>query len=130
MTRVGGHLCIATLAIACSIVAGARADVPRLSPDSTVGAVLPGCRALIKAQQVMYAESAAFCSGVVDALRYVGELLPEGYCYAVPVSLPQHEVIGTLIREIEAVYPTVERELFKGVVVEILHFHWPCRPRE
>lgn len=129
MRRMGGPACIAALAFACSIIGAAGADILRSSPDGTVGAVLPGCRALLTPPHVITSEKAAFCSGTVDALRYVGELLPEDYCYAVPVSLSHHEVVATLVREIEAVYATVERQLFKGLAVEVLHFYWPCRSR-
>ena len=117
----------AFLAIACAITGGATADV--VVPDTSARAVLPGCRALVEARGAISSPGMAFCNGTVDALRYVGELLPEDYCYAVPISLPQHEVVATIVREIDAVYPTVERQLFKGLVVEIFHFHWPCRPR-
>jgi hypothetical protein len=131
MSRIGGPACVAALALACSSVGPVAADTLRSSPDATVSAVLPGCRALITtAPQVITSAEAAFCSGTVNALRYVGELLPEDYCYAVPLSLPDRDVVATLVREIGDVYATVERQLFKGLAIEILHFHWPCRARD
>ena len=70
---------------------------------------------------------AAFCNGMIDTLLYLGELLPPDYCYAVPLDVPRDLVIRAIVDEIEEVYPSVEKQHFKGLAIEVLHYKWPCR---
>jgi hypothetical protein len=66
-------------------------------------------------------------SGTVDALLYLGKLLPQEYSYCVPLNIPRYQIVQAIVDEIESVYPSVERQLFKGLALEILHYGWPCR---
>ena len=40
---------------------------------------------------------------------------------------PRQEIISTILEDIEALRPEVDRQDFKGMVLAILRFHWPCR---
>ncbi len=75
----------------------------------------------------MGSEGAGQCAGAVDALLYIGELLPADFRYCVPLRTPRGEIIATILEDIEAMRPEVDRQDFKGMVLSILHFHWPCR---
>ena len=44
-----------------------------------------------------------------------------------PLRTPRQEIISTILENIEALRPEVDRQDFKGMVLEILRFHWPCR---
>lgn len=103
------------------------ADVPGSAPDARARAVLPGCRSFIDTKGAAISPEAQFCSGTIDALLYLGELLPPDYSNCVPLDLPRHLVVQEIVREIEAVYPAVESQLFKGLALEVLHYKWPCR---
>jgi len=70
---------------------------------------------------------AQFCSGLIDGLLYVGELLPAEYSYCVPLDIPRDQVVGAIVEEIEAVYPMVGRQHFRGLALEVLHDRWRCR---
>jgi hypothetical protein len=109
------------------LLRSAAADIAGAIPDASAKAVLPGCRAILASSGTMASPEAAFCSGTVDALLYLGELLPADYRYCVPLDVPRHQVIQAIVREIEEVYPSVEKQLFKGLALEVLHFVWPCR---
>jgi hypothetical protein len=108
------------------VAQAAWADVPG-APDARTKAVLPGCRSFIETRGAAISPEAQFCSGTIDALLYLGELLPQDYSYCVPLDLPRYQVVQEIVREIEAVYPAVERHLFKGLALEVLHHRWPCR---
>jgi hypothetical protein len=63
----------------------------------------------------------------VDALLYIGEVLEPDYRFCVPLRTPRQEIISTILGDIEALRPEVDRQDFKGMVLGILRFHWPCR---
>jgi hypothetical protein len=96
-------------------------------PNPAVSAWLPGCRAFLQNTEAMGPEGAGQCAGAVDALLYIGELLPEDFRYCVPLRTPRGEIIGTILEDIEALRPEADRQDFKGMVLSILRFHWPCR---
>lgn len=120
---------IATIALAALLVL--QASVGRAQaldkPDPAVTAWLPGCRAFLQNTEAVGSEGAGQCAGAVDAMLYIGELLPEDFRYCVPLRTPRGEIIATILEDIEALRPEADRQDFKGMVLSILHFHWPCR---
>jgi hypothetical protein len=96
-------------------------------PDPTVSAYLAGCRAFLEDVDSMESESAGQCSGGVDALLYIGELLPPDYRFCVPLQVPRREVIAGIVEDIDALQPEAARQDFKGMVLAILRYRWPCR---
>jgi hypothetical protein len=103
------------------------AETPTARLDVTVKAVLPGCRSLVATRGIARSAEAAFCSGMIDALLYVGELLPPDYCYSVPLDMPRDQVVQAIVGDIEGVYRSVKVQHFRGLALEILHHKWPCR---
>jgi hypothetical protein len=96
-------------------------------PDPSVRAWLPGCRAFLEHVESIGSEGAGQCAGAVDALLYIGEVLPPDYRYCVPLRTPRHEVVAAVIEDLDALQPEVDRQDFKGTVLAILRFRWPCR---
>ena len=96
-------------------------------PDPTVRAWLPGCRAFLEHPESGGSEAAGLCAGAVDALLYIGEVLEPDYRFCVPLRTPRQEIISTILEDIEALRPEADRQDFKGMVLGILRFHWPCR---
>ena len=92
----------------------------------TVAAVLPGCRSLVETQGIPKSSEAAFCNGMIDALLYLGEMLPPDLCYAVPVDIPRHRVVEAIVEEIEQVYPSVKLQHFRALAIDVLEYKWPC----
>ncbi len=105
----------------------ALADPSGARLDVTVRAVLPGCRSLVASQGIPNSTEAAFCNGMIDALLYLGELLPPDYCYSVPLDIPRDRVVRAIVEEIEQVYPSIKEQHFRGLALEVLHHKWPCR---
>jgi hypothetical protein len=120
---------VATVALAVLLVLQAAASRAQAldKPDPAVRAWLPSCRAFLEHPESMGAEGLGQCAGAVDALLYIGELLPEDFRYCVPLRTPRGEIIATILEDIEALRPEADRQDFKGMVLSILHFHWPCR---
>jgi hypothetical protein len=96
-------------------------------PDPTVSAYLPGCQAFLEDVDSLGSEGAGQCSGAVDALLYIGELLPPDYRFCVPLRVPRREVIAGIVEDIDALQPEAARQDFKGMVLSILRYRWPCR---
>jgi hypothetical protein len=96
-------------------------------PDPAVRAWLPGCRAFLEHPESMGPDGLGQCAGAVDALLYIGELLPPDYRYCVPLRTARREIISAIVEDVEALSPEVDRQDFKGVVLAILRFRWPCR---
>ena len=96
-------------------------------PNPAVSAWLPGCRAFLEHAETPGSEGAGQCAGAVDALLYIGEVLPEDYRYCVPLRTPRSEIISAIVADIEDMRPESDRQDFKGMVLAILHFRWPCR---
>jgi hypothetical protein len=105
----------------------ALAEPPNARPDVTVRSVLPGCRSLVATRGIPSSAEAGFCSGMIDSLLYLGEVLPGGLCFAVPLEVPQHRVVQAIVQEIEAVYPSVKESHFRALALEVLQYRWPCR---
>ena len=57
---------------------------------------------------------------------YIGEVLEPDFVLRAVADAAQ-EIISTILEDIEAMRPEVDRQDFKGMVLAILHFHWPCR---
>jgi hypothetical protein len=96
-------------------------------PDPSVRAWLPGCRAFLEHPESGGSEAAGLCAGAVDALLYIGEVLEPDYRFCVPLRTPRQQIISTILEDIEALRPEADRQDFKGMVLAILRFHWPCR---
>jgi len=45
----------------------------------------------------------------------------------VPLRTPRQEIISTIVANVEAMQPEADRQDFKGMVLGILRFNWPCR---
>lgn len=104
----------------------ALAEPPPARPETTVEAVLPGCRALVATQGIPTSLEAAFCSGLFDGLLYLGTMLPQDFCYAVPLDVPHHRVVAAIVDEIEPVHASVKRQHFRALALEVLEYKWPC----
>ena len=102
-------------------------DATAARTDPTVRAVLPGCRSLLATRGIPGSAEAAFCSGMIDALLYLGELLPEDLCYAVPLDMPRVAVLRAIVDEIEDAYPSVKEQHFRALALDVLQYKWPCR---
>jgi hypothetical protein len=96
-------------------------------PDPTVRAYLPSCRAFLEDADSIGPDGAGLCSGVVDALLYIGELLAPDYRFCVPLRTSRHEIVAGIVEDIDALQPEAARQDFKGMVLSILHYRWPCR---
>ena len=96
-------------------------------PDPSVRAWLPGCRAFLEHPESGGSEAAGLCAGAVDAMLYIGEVLEPDYRFCVPLRTPRQEITSTILEDIEALRPEADRQDFKGMVLAILRFHWPCR---
>ena len=96
-------------------------------PDPSVRALLPGCRGFLEHPESGGSEASGLCAGAVDALLYIGEVLEPDYRFCVPLRTPRQTIISTILEDIEALRPEVDRQDFKGMVLGILRFHWPCR---
>lgn len=114
----------------CSLAAPAAGEGAPRRPDPTVRAVFPGCREFAATRGESQLDIAAFCSGAIDGVLYLGEMLPDDFCYAVPLDLPRHEVIAEIVHEIEPILEAVGNQNFLGLALDVLHWKWPCRPRE
>lgn len=120
---------VAAIALAALIVLQAAPGRAQAldKPDPSVRAWLPGCRAFLEHPESGGSEAAGLCAGGVDALLYIGEVLEPDYRFCVPLRSPRQEIISTILEDIEALRPEVDRQDFKGMVLAILRFHWPCR---
>jgi hypothetical protein len=96
-------------------------------PDPSVKAWLPGCRVFLEHPESVGSEAAGLCAGAVDALLYIGEVLEPDYRFCVPLRTPRQEIISTIVANVEAMQPEADRQDFKGMVLGILRFTWPCR---
>lgn len=115
------------LALAIVGVAASRAESLPPTSESTASAMLPGCLEVVRSKGTADSPGARFCSGTIDVLLYLGELLPDDYSSCVPLDIPRHQVVQAVVDEIEPVYPSVHNQLFKGLALEVLHYRWPCR---
>ena len=113
----------------CSFCRSRRA-VPRHSTSLTrrSRAWLPGCRAFLEqhrghglrsvpasapARSMRCSISARCCEPIIAS--------------ACRCARHGSEIIATILEDIEAMRPEVDRQDFKGMVLSILRFHWPCR---
>ena len=71
---------------------------------------------------------------MIDALLYLGELLPEDLCYAVPLDMPRVAVLRAIVDEIEDAYPSIEEQHFRALALDVLQYKClaasasvPCR---
>jgi hypothetical protein len=124
----GLHLA-ATLALALLLVLQAQAGRAQVldKPDPAVRAWLPGCRAFLDHPESGGSEAAGQCAGAVDALLYIGEVLEPDYRFCVPLRLSRQEIVSAILKDIEAMRPEADRQDFKGMMLGILRFNWPCR---
>jgi hypothetical protein len=124
----GAHV-IATAGLAALLVLQASAGRAQAldKPDPSVGAWLPGCRVFLEHPESVGSEAAGLCAGAIDALLYIGEVLEADYRFCVPLRTPRQEIISTIVADVEAMRPEADRQDFKGMVLGILRFNWPCR---
>jgi len=120
------RLALTILLAGLAIGPAAQATSPGVRLEVTVAAVLPGCRSLVSTQGIAMSSEAAFCSGLIDGLLYLGEMLPADFCYAVPLDIPRHRVVGAIVDEIEQVYPSVKEQHFRALALDVLNYKWPC----
>ena len=120
---------VAAIALAALIVLQAAPGRAQAldKPDPSVRAWLPGCRGFLEHPESGGSEASGLCAGAVDALLYIGEVLEPDYRFCVPLRTPRQEIISTILEDIEALRPEADRQDFKGMVLGILRFHWPCR---
>lgn len=120
---------LATLALAALLSLPSTATHAQAldKPNPAVTAWLPGCRAFLQNTEAVGSEGAGQCAGAVDALLYIGELLPADFRYCVALRTSRGEIIATILEDIESMRPEADRQDFKGMVLSILQFHWPCR---
>ena len=122
------HIAAAIVLAAPIVLQAAPSSAQALDkPDPQVRAWLPGCRAFLEHPESGGSEAAGLCAGAVDALLYIGEVLEPDYRFCVPLRTPRKEIISTILEDIEALRPEADRQDFKGMVLAILRFHWPCR---
>lgn len=88
---------------------------------------MPGCRSLVASQGIPNSPEAAFCGGMIDALLYLGELLPPDFCYAVPLDMPRDRVVRAIVEEIEPLYSSLKEQHFRALALDVLQYKWPCR---
>ena len=120
---------IATIALAVLLVLQASTGRAQAldKPEPSVRAWLPGCKAFLEHPESVGSEAAGLCAGAVDALLYIGEVLEPDYRFCVPLRTPRQEIISTIVANVEAMRPEADRQDFKGMVLGILRFTWPCR---
>lgn len=120
---------VATIALAVLLILQASAGRAQAidKPDPAVRSWLPGCRAFLENPESGGAEAAGLCAGAVDALLYIGEVLEPDYRFCVPLRIPRQEIVSAIVNDIEAMQPEADRQDFKGMVLGILRFRWPCR---
>ena len=122
------HIAAAIVLAALVVLQAAPSRAQALDkPDPSVRAWLPGCRAFLEHPESGGSEASGLCAGAVDALLYIGEVLEPDYRFCVPLRTPRQEIISTILEDIEALRPEADRQDFKGMVLGILRFHWPCR---
>ena len=124
----GQHL-VATVALAVLLVLQASAGRAQAldKPDPSVRTWLPGCRVFLEHPESGGSEAAGLCAGAVDALLYIGEVLEPDYRFCVPLRISRQQIISTIVMNVEAMRPEADRQDFKGMVLAILRFNWPCR---
>jgi hypothetical protein len=122
------HL-VATIALAALLVLQASTGRAQAldKPEPAVRAWLPGCKAFLQHPESVGSEAAGLCAGAIDALLYIGEVLEPDYRFCVPLRTPRQEIISTIVADVEAMRPEADRQDFKGMVLGILRFNWPCR---
>jgi hypothetical protein len=103
------------------------ADAREGSPDPSTRFVLPGCRAVAAGRNTSSNPEAAFCTGTIEALVYLGEMLPEDFRYCVPFSVPLREIVEAVVYELDELGPVGDAQQFRGLAIAILQFKWPCR---
>ena len=120
---------MATVALAVLLVLQASAGRAQAldKPEPAVRAWLPGCKAFLEHPESGGSEATGLCAGAIDALLYIGEVLEPDYRFCVPLRTPRQEIISTIVADIEAMRPEADRQDFKGMVLGILRFNWPCR---
>ena len=122
------HIAVAIALAALIVLQAAPSRAQALDkPDPSVRAWLPGCRAFLEHPESGGSEAAGLCAGAVDALLYIGEVLEPDYRFCVPLRTPRQEIISTIVMNVEAMRPEADRQDFKGMVLAILRFNWPCR---
>ncbi len=124
----GPHVA-AALALALLLVLQAQAGRAQAvdKPDPAVRAWLPGCQVFLAHPESVGSEAAGQCAGAVDALLYIGEVLEPDYRFCVPLRLSRQEIVSVIVKDIDAMRPEADRQDFKGMVLGILRFNWPCR---
>jgi hypothetical protein len=120
---------VATVALAALLVLQASAGRAQAldKPEPSVRAWLPGCKVFLEHPESVGTEAAGLCAGALDALLYIGEVLEPDYRFCVPLPTPRQETLSTIVANVEAMRPEADRQDFKGMVLGILRFHWPCR---
>ena len=121
---------IAAIALAALVVllpAPSRAQALD-KPDPSVRAWLPGCRAFLEHHEFMAGPKAQASAPARSTRCFTSaRLLEPDYRFCVPLRTPRQEFISAIVEDIEALRPEVDRQDFKGMVLAILRFRWPCR---
>ena len=124
--RLGLTMILAVILAGLASGQAALAESPPARPAVTVEAVLPGCRSLVATEGVPASSEAGFCSGLIDGLLYLGAMIPEDFCFVVPPRVPHHQIVATIVEEIEPIYPSVKQQHFRALAIDVLEYKWPC----
>jgi hypothetical protein len=119
--RLGLAIILARMALGQAL-----AESPPARPAVTVEAVLPGCRSLVATEGIPASSEAGFCSGLIDGLLYLGAMIPADFCFVVPLDVPHYRIVAAIVEEIEPIYPSVKRQHFRALAIDVLEYKWPC----
>jgi hypothetical protein len=102
--------------------------------EDSANTVLHGCKRYIEDSPPPTGRDASLidvgerfrCHGIVDALFYVGPILPPEYRWCPPSGVNKEQLVRMIVAYIER-QPQRMHENFKRLALEALRDAWPCR---